>query len=187
PTLFRSPATPYPTQLDERPLLGPEPQTFEYAFTSNADWTNAEVAFQIGGQVEPWTFCLDWVSLVGGVEPPTYEPDTGPRVRVNQVGYLPGGPKRATLVTEATEPLAWELRDAAGDVVATGLTDPYGLDPTSDQTVHRIDFSEVTATGEGFTLSADGETSYPFAIQGGIYDQLRVDALEFYYTQRSGI
>lgn len=185
--LVHQPVVPYPTQLDERPVLDVEPQTFEFAFTSSADWTDAEVAFQVGGQAEPWTLCLDWVSLVGGVEPPTYEPDTGPRVRVNQVGYLPGGPKHATMVTDADEPLPWELRDDSGAIVATGVTEPYGLDPTSDQEVHRIDFSHVSATGEGFTLTADGETSYPFAIQGGIYDQLRVDALEFYYTQRSGI
>ncbi|MPZ26671.1 MAG: glycosyl hydrolase family 5 [Micromonosporaceae bacterium] len=185
--LVQQPVDPFPTQLDERPLLGPDPQTFEFGFTSTVDWDDAQVAFQIGGQAEPWTFCLDRVSLTGGAPPPDFTPETGPRVRVNQVGYLPHGPKHATVVTGATEALPWELRDAAGTVLATGQTAPAGLDPTSDQTVHTVDFSGVSATGAGFTLTADGETSYPFAIDGGIYQPLRTDALALYYTQRSGL
>jgi endoglucanase len=185
--LVQRPVDPFPTQFDDRPLLGTEPQRFEFTFTSNADWTDAQVAFQIGGQAEPWRFCVDDVSLVGGAPPPVFEPDTGPRVRVNQFGYLPFAPKEATLVTEATEPLDWELRDDADAVVATGSTVPFGLDESSDQTVHTIDFSGVTAVGSGFTLTADGETSYPFAIAEGLYDQLRTDSVNFYYTQRSGI
>ena len=70
------------------------------------------------------TLCLDDVSLRGGEPPAPYEPDTGPRVRVNQVGYLPGGPKNATVVTEATEALPWQLRSAAGAVVASGTHHP---------------------------------------------------------------
>ena len=185
--LVQQPIDPFPTQVDERPVLGVEPQTFEYTFTSTVDWTDAQVAFQIGGQAEAWTFCLDRVSLTSGAQPPDNTPDTGPRVRVNQVGYLPFGPKEATLVTEATEPLEWQLADAAGTVVATGSTEPFGHDESSGQTVHTIDFSDVAAAGTGFTLTADGETSYPFAIAEGLYDQLRVDSLEFYYPQRSGI
>jgi len=38
-----------------------------------------------------------------------------PAVRVNQLGHLPGAPKRATLVTDATAPL--EFAVTAGDVV----------------------------------------------------------------------
>ena len=79
-----------------------------------------QVAFQIGGSPDPWTFCVDNVSLAGGAAPEPYVPDTGPRVRVNQVGYLPHGPKGATLVTDATEPLAWELKNASGRVVEVG-------------------------------------------------------------------
>jgi endoglucanase len=185
--LVQQPIDPFPTQLDERPLLGPDPQPLEFGFTSTVDWDNAQVAFQVGGQAEAWTFCLDRVSLAGGAPPPDFTPETGPRVRVNQVGYLPYGPKQATVVTGATEPLAWELRDAAGTIVASGLTVPFGLDVTSDQTVHTVDFSGVTTGGEGYTLTADGETSYPFAISGDIYQRLRTDALALYYTQRSGI
>jgi endoglucanase len=185
--LVQRPVDPFPTQLDERPLLGPDPTTVEFGFTSTADWTDAQVAFQVGGQAEPWTLCLDRVSLTSGAPPPDFTPETGPRVRVNQVGYLPHGPKQATVVTEATGPLPWQLADGTGTVVATGMTVPFGLDVTSDQAVHTVDFSGAAATGDGFTLTADGETSYEFTISGDIYQQLRTDALALYYTQRSGL
>lgn len=120
--------------------------------------------------------------------PPVAEvPDTGPRVRVNQLGYLPTGPKRATLVSDATSALRWQLRGADGAVVAEGDTTPQALDASSGLATHLIDFGEAAATGSGFTLTADGETSYPFTIAADIYASLRTDALSYFYPVRSGI
>ncbi|GAB2481082.1 glycoside hydrolase family 9 protein [Nocardiopsis aegyptia] len=185
--LVQEPVDPWRTELDARSALGADPAPFEHVFTASADMPDAQVAFQIGGADEDWTFCLDDVSLLGGAEPPVYEPDTGPRVRVNQVGYLPQGPKNATVVTDAEQPLPWELADADGTVVAEGETVPRGLDPSSDQNVHSLDFGGFTEVGTGFTLTADGETSHPFDIAADPYVDLATDALDFYYTQRSGI
>ncbi|RRS00771.1 glycoside hydrolase family 9 protein [Glycomyces terrestris] len=185
--LVQRPVDPWPTALEEFPALTPEAQDFSYTFTAGADWTDAQLAFQIGRHAEPWQFCLSEVKLLTGAEPPVYEPDTGPRVRVNQVAYLQDGPKRATLVTDAAAALPWQLRDAEGALVAEGQTAPHGADAASGESVHVIDFSEVTAAGEGFTLTADGETSYPFAIGGDAYRDMTVDAISFYYPQRSGI
>ncbi|MBB6121824.1 glycoside hydrolase family 9 protein [Nocardiopsis algeriensis] len=184
--LIQEPVDPWRTELDERPILGAETTRYEYVFTATTDREDGQVAFQIGGSDEPWTFCLDDVSLLGGAEPPVYEPDTGPRVRVNQVGYLPHGPKGATVVTDAEDPLPWTLNAADGSVAAEGETTPYGTDDTSGQNVHTVDFGGVTAEGD-YTLTADGETSHPFAIAADPYSALAADALEFYYTQRSGI
>jgi endoglucanase len=127
------------------------------------------------------------VSLRGGNPPPVYVPDTGPRVRVNQVGYLPQGPKRATIVTEATESLPWQLHDSLGSTVAAGLSTPRGVDGASGQNVHSVDFSFFGTSGAGYTLVADGQTSHPFDISLNVYRQLRSDALQFFYIQRSGI
>ncbi|GGL15393.1 glycoside hydrolase family 9 protein [Mangrovihabitans endophyticus] len=156
-------------------------------FTAPVSSDHAQVAFQVGGGAEGWRFCLDDVSLLGGVPPEVYQPDTGPRVRVNQVAYLPRGPKNATLVTDAQTALPWQLRDERGRVVARGRTDPRGVDESSGQNVHRIDFGRYHRSGSGFTLVADGETSRPFDIDADAYDTLRTDALKFFYTQRSGI
>jgi endoglucanase len=91
------------------------------------------------------------------------------------------------VVTEATGALPWRLADGAGRIVATGTTDPRGTDVSSRQNVHTIDFGTHRQAGTGFTLSADGATSRPFAIDAGLYRPLRADALKFFYCQRSGI
>lgn len=112
--------------------------------------------------------------------------ETGPRVRVNQVGYLPDGPKRATLVTDEDGPVDWQLRDSDGGVVADGESSPEGHDPSAGLQVHTIDFSDYTGSAPGYTLNADGEQSYAFDIADDIYASLRHDALNIYYLQRSG-
>ena len=182
----------YRTVLDQSAApLGTQATTLTYPFTAAhtfpADGEAAgQVAFHLG-KAAPYTFCLSEVSLTtSATPPPAYEPDTGPRVRVNQVGYLPQGPKRATLVTDATEPVAWELHDADGATLAQGTTQVVGADASSGRDVHVVDFSDVTATGTGLTLVADGETSHPFAIAADLYAQLRYDALNYFYLARSG-
>ncbi|WP_431041538.1 glycoside hydrolase family 9 protein [Streptomyces sp. P1-3] len=108
-------------------------------------------------------------------------------VRVNQLGYLPDGPKRATVVSSAERPLAWQLRDSSGAVVASGATTAHGTDTASRDPAHLLDFSSYTGTGTGYTLTVDGGRSHPFDIRAGLYGSLRSDALAFFYHQRSGI
>lgn len=108
-------------------------------------------------------------------------------VRVNQVGYLPDGPKRATVVTSATGPLPWRLRTASGRVVASGSTVGRGTDAASGQPTQVADFSSYGRTGSGYVLTVDATVSDPFDIRADLYDGLRSDALAFFYHQRSGI
>jgi len=167
--------------------LAADAQHFEFTFTASADATAAQVVFHVGANPADYHLCLDNVSLRGGEPPAPYVPDTGPRVRVNQVGYLPHGPKNATLVTEATEAVTWFLEDGTGELVANGTTTPRGVDASSGQNVHTIDFGSFDSAGTNFTLHADGETSHPFDISADVYKQLRSDSLQFFYIQRSGI
>jgi endoglucanase len=185
--LIQLPVDPYTQYLSATPELSVSGNDYRYTFTSPVDLPNAQVAFQIGGSATAWTICLDNVSLRGGAEPEQYVPDTGPRVRVNQVGYLPEGPKNATVVTEATTALPWQLKDRNGKVVRSGRTKPRGVDASSGQNVHTVEFGGYTRAGTGYTLVADGETSRPFDIGSDFYEKLRTDALKFYYTQRSGV
>ncbi|MBJ6641514.1 glycoside hydrolase family 9 protein [Streptomyces sp. DHE7-1] len=178
---------PYDTWFEVGPQPGASGDSYSYTFTSPVDTGQAQVAFQAGGAADPWRLCLDDVSLLGGVPPEVYRPDTGPRVRVNQVAYLPTGPKNATLVTDAATALPWRLKDAGGRTVAHGRTVPRGTDVSSGQNVHSIDFGAYRGHGEGFTLVADDETSRPFDVGTGAYERLRLDSLKYYYTQRSGI
>jgi endoglucanase len=179
----------YAQALPEKALdLTTEAKQFSYTFTSAYDIPQAELAFQQStDNTEAYRLCVDDVSLTGGATPPVYTPDTGPRVRVNQVGYLPYGPKNATLVTEATDPVAWQLKNAAGSTVARGRSVPKGVDPTAGENVQTIDFSSYVKNGNGYTLVADGETSFPFDISGAAYEKLRKASKTFFYTNRSGI
>ncbi|WP_416968978.1 glycoside hydrolase family 9 protein [Streptomyces sp. 4F14] len=178
--------SPYDTWQEASPVLAETDGSYSYTFTAPVDSTQAQVAFQVGGSADAWRFCVDDVSLLGGVPPEVYEPDTGPRVRVNQVAYLPAGPKNATLVTDATTRLPWQLKNAAGKTVAHGWTVPRGTDVSSAQNVHSLDFGAYRKPGTGYTLTADGETSRPFDIGTAAYEKLSRDAVKYYYTQRSG-
>ncbi|MCX2183882.1 glycoside hydrolase family 9 protein [Streptomyces sp. SKN60] len=108
-------------------------------------------------------------------------------VRVNQVGYLPDGPKRATVVTTAAQSLTWQLRNASGTVVASGSTVPHGADTPSGQSLQVADFSSYRETGAGYVLAVDGSSSVPFDIRADLYDALRSDSMAFFHHQRSGI
>ncbi len=108
-------------------------------------------------------------------------------IRLNQVGFAPALPKRATVVNTSTTPLSWQLRNAAGTAVASGTTTVKGNDGASGEYVHTVDFSSFTGTGEGFRLEVAGRSSHAFTIANDVYNQLAKDSLAFFYHQRSGI
>lgn len=107
-------------------------------------------------------------------------------IRLNQSGLLTNAAKVAILPDAATTPMAWTLRDAGGQVVASGSSIVTGDDASSGQHLHRIDFSAVRATGEGFTLAAGNVSSRPFAIGASPYAALKRDALAYFYHNRAG-
>ncbi|WP_432825981.1 glycoside hydrolase family 9 protein [Dactylosporangium sp. CA-092794] len=179
--------SPYTATWSQDVGLGTNPQQYHFSFTGNLDTKRGQVSFQLGGSGEPWVFTLDEVSLVGGKPYDRYIPETKPPVRVSQVGYLPAAPKHATVVTDAPDPLSWQVVTGAGQAVASGSSTPRGLDASSGEKVHTIDFSTVTEPGTGYTLRVGGQESFPFDIAESVYDRLRRDALQFFYAQRSGI
>ena len=102
---------------------------------------------------------------------PDHIPDTP--VRVNQVGYLPDGPKRATVVTDATTPLPWQLKDEAGTVVASGETAPRGMDPSSGQACTRSTSARTTSAAPGTPSRPTARRACPFDLDPKAYRQLR--------------
>jgi endoglucanase len=186
-TALQQAAAPYSTVLNQAVDVTTTPRTFEFTGTSPITDTHGQVSFQAGGATEPYTLCLDNVSVVGGILPPGGIPDYGSPVRVNQLGYLASGPKRATYVTKATTALQWRLVDVAGRIVASGKTKPYGADAASGDDVQLIDFGTFHKKGTGFRLAVGDDVSEPFDIGDRIYAGLRRDALEYFYNNRSGI
>lgn len=111
-----------------------------------------------------------------------------PAIRVNQLGYLPTGPKRAVWASDAREPAEFVVRASDGTVVASGTTRPWAVlpEPTSGLRTHVLDFSSLRTPGHCFVVEAGGARSHPFAIADGLYRPLMHDALAFFYLQRSG-
>lgn len=180
-------AAPYATVLNKTIDADGTPQTYVFTGTSPVTDTHGQVSFQLGGATEPYTLCLDNISVIGGVVPPGGVRDFGSPVRVNQLGYVANGPKRATYVTTATAPLGWRLLAAGNKVVATGRTTPYGTDALAGDAVQLIDFAAYRGTGTGFRLAVGEDVSEPFDIGKHLYAGLRQDALEYFYNNRSGI
>ncbi|MFJ4839387.1 glycoside hydrolase family 9 protein [Streptomyces sp. NPDC088746] len=185
-TRVQEAAEPYTTALATADPVGTDVTQVTRTFTASVDLPAASVQLQIGGGERATDFCLDDVSLRGGAEPPVYVPDTGSPVRVNQVGYLPHGPKSGTVVTDADTPLTWTVKAGDGSTAATGTTVPQGEDPSSRQRVHTFEFDGLTTPGDGYTVEVDGEVSEAFSIRGDLYDGLRSDALAYFYHNRSG-
>lgn len=174
------------TALTEHELAFTSPVTFPERSDDPAVGVG-QVALQMGGRGDH-EFCITSLSLAKvATPPPAYEPDVRGPVRVNQVGYLPDGPKNATVVSESDQPLAWRLEDAAGASVATGRATPSGTDPSSGLAVQTVDFSAYRTPGTGYTLVVGDDRSDPFAISSDVYAQLRYDALNYFYPVRSGI
>ena len=165
-------------------------QRHTFTFTSPLDFPdsgNGHITFQLGGHAANNTVCVDNVSMVGGVIPPGGPPAPTKKVQVDQVAYVPGLPKHATLVSDATTAQTWVLKNSAGTAVATGQTTPKGVDTLSGDPVHLIDFSSYDTAGTGYTLTVGAETSFPFGISADPIRKLRYDSLAFFYHQRSGI
>ncbi|GAB3008806.1 glycoside hydrolase family 9 protein [Saccharothrix stipae] len=167
-------------------------QRFTFTFTSELDFPDAgpgQVTFHLGAQAADTTVCVDNITLIGGVKPPGG--DTGPpakKINVDQVAYVPGLPKQATLTSDATVAQTWTLKNSAGTTVATGQTVPKGsVDPDSGDSTHLIDFSSFDTAGTGYTLTVGAETSFPFDIATDEIKQLRYDSLAYFYHNRSGI
>ena len=73
-------------------------------------------------------------------------------IAVNQHGSEPDAPKRAIVASDAPQPLAWTLVDAAGREQLSGRTIPIGPDKASDQSLHLIDFGALSGPGEGVEI-----------------------------------
>jgi endoglucanase len=159
-------------------------QLFTFYFTSTATNPVASFQFHVGAQGN-FTFYADDISLLGPAADDGEE--ALPVVRLNQTGYLPEVLKRATISSTETSPIAWTLYDVTGTAVLTGMTSVYGLNEASAEHVHIADFSAYQTPGQGYKLAAAGEESHPFDIANDVYNQLKYDALAYFYHNRSGI
>jgi endoglucanase len=180
----QSETEPYDADLSKRLSLPLPGDVFSARFTAGKNELSSLI-FQLGGAAEDFDLCLYDVSLR---EMPTKtQTSDASLARVNQAGYIFNGPKRATIVTPAADPLPFRLLNGQGKAVFNGRTIPRGFDPMAGLNTHVADFSSYRQSGERFTLVLSDSTSPPFSIGKNIYDRLSIDAQSWFYLARSGI
>jgi hypothetical protein len=108
-----------------------------------------------------------------------------PVIRINQLGYLPGGPKVAVLCSlDRIELQDFTVTDASGaSVLQRSATPakPFGPCVTN----YRLDFSPLKKTGQ-YRISAGGVTSPPIRIRDDAYAGAADTLLYYMREQRSG-
>jgi endoglucanase len=153
--------------------------------------SDVEFVLHLGGALTgevPTTICLDDIAIDDPEAPADANGQaTIPKVRVNQVGYVPKYPKFAGYKSTSATPLDWQLLDSSGKSVKSGKTKPFGEDKDAGEISHQIDFSDFKQPGQGYVLVVGTDKSDPFTIGNDVYKKLKYDALAFFYHQRSGI
>ena len=109
-------------------------------------------------------------------------------IYVNQVGYVSGGVKHATISggREFTLHKA-ELGGREGRAVLMGDTDVLTRDANSGEEVALIDFSGITEAGKYYFTDEKGNRSAQFTIDEDVYAPVFRDALRMFYFQRCGM
>jgi len=185
-------SAPYTERWSAVVPLSAASQTFTATFDAAAAEPGAELVVHFGGELAgaaPVTVCLDDLEVNDPKFQIPAERSAKPltAVRVNQLGYLPGYHKLATVKTPAQAPLDWQIVDASGKAVQSGKSRPFGEDRAAGELVQQIDFSPFQTPGRGYKLVVGKDESLPFDIADDLYQKLKVDALGFFYHQRAGI
>ncbi len=117
------------------------------------------------------------------IKVPKNEAATG--FRVNQVGYLTNGVKRAIVIDGGRE--FYVVEATTGNVRYTGQIEAGTdkVDGLSGDIVCYADFTDFTEEGY-YYLYANGVYSYPFHIGNEVYDELQTALLRMFYFQRCG-
>jgi len=174
--------------------IGQQPVTVTDTFTLTKDTDpTAEFTFHYGGSMAtaqvPFLVCIDDVVLSDPMftAKPKEKVAEVPKIAVNQVGYFPHASKLAAYPNQGSSALKWELLEGGGQVVASGDTFPFGNDPAAGENLHVIDFSNFAKPGRGYSLRIGNDKSFPFDIENDLYNQLKYDALHYFYHNRSGL
>jgi endoglucanase len=105
-------------------------------------------------------------------------------IRVNQIGYLPGRPKVASVSVPAR---SFRVRSLATNAVVlqAGLSAPHA-DPASGDTIRRADFSALRTPGQYRIELNTGEQGDPFPVGHDVYAQALELTMRSFYGQRCG-
>ena len=170
-------------------------------FTATQSMEVAEWAFHLGGdgQYTPQdcfpvgtVISFDNMSLIDLTSDENDYPDADEwekaDILTNQLGYFSERAKRATLITDESKSMKFELKDASGSTVYSGKSKEFGFDEDSGDTVQVLDFSDFNGEGTFYLEAENGAQSREFNIGGTAeYSSMLYDSLNYFYQNRSGI
>ncbi|MEO0815668.1 MAG: glycoside hydrolase family 9 protein [Pseudomonadota bacterium] len=105
---------------------------------------------------------------------------------MNQTGFEAGAAQRATVRSDTEMPIDWQVIDASGRTVSSGITSAFGKSEASGDAVHQIEISPPLPVGQSYTLLVDGARSRAFDVRDAPYTQVAEDALTYFYLNRAG-
>ncbi len=110
------------------------------------------------------------------------------RIRLDQIGFYPSGPKIAVVVGSAPgdTPAAFAVFTAdRGDTVFAGALSPARVWEPSGEVVRTADFGALTRPGRYVLAVAGVGRSYPFAVAPHALRELARGAVKAFYFQRA--
>ena len=105
------------------------------------------------------------------------------RIRLNQLGFYPNGPKVAIINLDKGDVFYVTTPDFA-DTVFTGKLSAFIDSPFSDKKTRVADFSDFTKTG-AYVVSVEGFYSRTFVVQADLHKELADAAIKAFYFQRA--
>lgn len=178
---------------DVKPLTANQTQKVEGTFTAKRT-AEVEWSFHIGGDSVPegTVFTFDNMSLECTT---SNENDYKAReewirsdILTNQLGYFTKMKKKATLISDSSSAVKFDLLDQNGKSVFSGKSEPKGNDADSGDNVHELDFSDFDKEGTFYLETENGGKSREFKIGNGeMYSYMLYDALNYFYQNRSGV
>jgi endoglucanase len=108
-----------------------------------------------------------------------------PAIKLDQVGYLSGGPKIALVSSPAK---SFEIRRASdGKLALRGLLGPSATDPLSGDAVQPADFSQLRRAGTYYIQVPGVGKSWNFSVDSNVFARTWYLAMRGFYGQRCGV
>jgi endoglucanase len=104
-------------------------------------------------------------------------------IRLNQLGYLPGGVKKAVIVNSVSSD--FKILDSTGNIAFSGKLINKGVWEAAGDTVKIADFSSLMKNGKYRITVEDLGSSYPFEIRNDVYDKVFNASVKAFYLQRA--
>ncbi len=118
-------------------------------------------------------------------QPP--KPPKSYRPKINETGYFPKSFKEFSIVTDSVSAgQVFTIIDQENNVVYSGNIEdtPVNDRAISGETLYKGNFNDFNSVGK-FRIKVGGKTSFPFQINGEVFDSTLYNSLRFFYLVRA--